>query len=120
MMRTVLKLGLAVIMAIPVMCSAQNGDVLPAKSRYQSDDRPFSARTAKDGDVACVNPVTGSYQHHLWIRKEDLYRGSVCVFRVQLTKQGWEVWLGGISIAEIDSDAEFESLGYTKVAKIIP
>ena len=99
------------------VCVGQQG-TLPPKMRYRDVSKPFNPATAKIGDKACVCPASASFEHHVWVRSEDFYAGSVCVFRVERIKDGWRLRLGGIPLGEIDHDAAFKSLGYMRIVDV--
>lgn len=106
------------LIVVGVLFPMKQKDELTTEYRYHEQRIPFDPIKSNIGDRACVAPASGSYEHHVWLMKEDFYRSSSCIFSVEKVREGWRLKTNGIPIGEIGSDSEFRRLGYIRVVEV--
>ena len=78
----------------------------------------FNASAMKDGEKACVFPISASLQNHVWFDVADATRPP-CTWPILLTKikYGWKVTFH-FEVYPINDDLKLKGLGYTRATEV--
>jgi len=106
-----------VALGLALAFAAMADDRIKGNQIFKSNIVQVDPKTIRIGESACIGGA-GSYEHHVWAYpRGGFFRSPGCTNVVTRTKSGWKIKVS-IPIAEIDSDATFQWLGYIRMTEV--